>query len=316
EGQPMTIVLEVHKADDERITESTTTLVGTATKIGKHSVTITLAKGEHGKLDPLVEKGKAAGEKHTRPPVRVVDADRLIAWQLYWRGENFWSGDEIWGFLPEMKTAFVKTDNIEFTRYINDRTRAPLGRRYFLITEAGRITSARAGLPTQRARDSYEVIDTTSNKFSLAAFWLWPSEVVPADGLGHQRGLVGALALDHHAPRGLHAALDPLELGQREPGAHRRAGGHRRGEPQPVEPIVDPHRAAGDLEGRLGEHRQQRQREEAVRDRAAERRSPGALPVDVDPLEVPGGLGELVDPVLRDLDPGRHGDFLTDPALE
>ncbi|TMQ22825.1 MAG: hypothetical protein E6J91_00955 [Deltaproteobacteria bacterium] len=71
-----------------------------------------------------------------------------------------------------MKTAFVKTDNIEFTRYINDRTRAPLGRRYFLITEAGRITSARAGLPTQRARDSYEVIDTTSNKFSLAAFWL------------------------------------------------------------------------------------------------------------------------------------------------
>ena len=71
-----------------------------------------------------------------------------------------------------MKTAFVKTDNVELTKYINDRTRAPLGRRYFLVTEAGRIMGVRSMLPTQRARDSYEVIDTTSNKFSLAAFWL------------------------------------------------------------------------------------------------------------------------------------------------
>ncbi|HEX8110801.1 MAG TPA: hypothetical protein VF516_23880, partial [Kofleriaceae bacterium] len=107
-----------------------------------------------------------------RPPVHVVDADRLIAWQLYWRGENFWSGDEIWGYPPEMKTAFKEANNVAFTKYINDRARAPLGRRYFLITEAGRITAPRASLPTQRARDSYEVLDTTSNKFSLAAFWL------------------------------------------------------------------------------------------------------------------------------------------------
>jgi hypothetical protein len=104
--------------------------------------------------------------------VRAVDADRLIAWQLYWRGENFWSGDEIWGPFPELKTAFKEANNTAFGKYINDRSRAPLGRRYFLITEAGRITGVRATLPTQRARDSYEVIDTTSNKFALAAFWL------------------------------------------------------------------------------------------------------------------------------------------------
>ena len=96
----------------------------------------------------------------------------MIAWQLYWRGENFWSGDEIVGPIPDMKTAFVKTDNVEFTKYINDRTRAPLGRRYFIVTEAGRITSVRSMLPTQRARDSFEVIDTSSNKFSIAAFYL------------------------------------------------------------------------------------------------------------------------------------------------
>jgi hypothetical protein len=27
-------------------------------------------------------------------------------------------------------------------------------------------------LPTTRSKESYEVIDTTSNKFSLGAFWL------------------------------------------------------------------------------------------------------------------------------------------------
>jgi len=171
-GQPMTLTIEVKKADDERVTESTTTLVGTVTGIGDHSVTVTLGKGERAKLDPLLAKGKAAGKKRTRPPVKVVDADRLIAWQLYWRGENFWSGGEIWSYLPEMKTSLNKTDNVEFNKYINDRTRAPLGRRYFVVTEGGRIMSMRSLLPTQRGRDTFEVLDTTSNKFSLAAFTL------------------------------------------------------------------------------------------------------------------------------------------------
>jgi 4-amino-4-deoxy-L-arabinose transferase-like glycosyltransferase len=169
-GQPMTLKIQVKKADDERMTEQELTLVGSATAIRDHTVEVTLAPGERAKLDPLIARGKAG--PRGRRPLRAVDADRLVAWQLYWRGENFWSGDEIWGFLPETKTAFVKTDNVEFNKYINDRTRAPLGRRYFLITEAGRIASVRSQLPTQRARDTYEVINTVSNKFSLAAFWL------------------------------------------------------------------------------------------------------------------------------------------------
>jgi hypothetical protein len=40
-----------------------------------------------------------------------------------------------------------------------------------------------------------------------------------------------------------------------------------------------------------------------VRDRAAERARLGALRVDVDPLMVPGRLGELVHLALGDLDP-------------
>ena len=171
-GQPMTLTVEVHKVDDERITETTVTLVGTATGIHGHTIDVTLAKGERGKLDELIKKGEPRGPYPAHPPVHAVDADRLIAWQLYWRGENFWSGDEIWGYPPEMKTAYMKTDNVDFNKYINDRTRAPAGRRYFVVTEAGRITGIRSMLPTQRGRDSFEVLDTTSNKFSLAGFTL------------------------------------------------------------------------------------------------------------------------------------------------
>ncbi|HEY0193132.1 MAG TPA: hypothetical protein VGC42_18570, partial [Kofleriaceae bacterium] len=172
-GQPMTIKLQVNRANDERLMESELALVGAVSRVGDHSVEVTLAPGERARVEPLITRGGGgkAGPRG-RPALHTVDADRLIAWQLYWRGENFWSGDEIWGFPPEMKTAFKDSDNTEFTKYMNDRSRAPLGRRYFVITEAGKINGCRPLLPTARGRDSYEVIDTSSNKFSLAAFWL------------------------------------------------------------------------------------------------------------------------------------------------
>ena len=171
EGQPMTIRIHVNSPTDERILETEVAMLAHVSAIGAHSVTLRLAPGELARLGPVLAKGRTDGRK-ARPPVRAVDADRLIAWQLYWRGENFWSGDEIYGWLPEMKTAFVKTDNVEFNKYINDRSRAPLGRRYFIITEAGRISGARSMLPTQRAQQTFEILNTSSNKFSIAAFWL------------------------------------------------------------------------------------------------------------------------------------------------
>jgi 4-amino-4-deoxy-L-arabinose transferase-like glycosyltransferase len=170
-GQPLTLAIQINKFDDERIVEQELVLVGYTSAIGDHTVELTLSPGERAKLDPLIARGMKS-DKRGRAPIHLVDADRLFGWQLYWRGENFWSGDEIWGWLPEQKTSLNKTDNVEFLKYLNDKTRAPVGRRYFILTEAGKITSVRAVLPTQRARDSFEVIDTTSNKFSIAAFYL------------------------------------------------------------------------------------------------------------------------------------------------
>jgi hypothetical protein len=167
-GQPMTIKIQLRKAEDERVTVDAFTLVGAATKIGDHTVEVTLAPGERDKLAPWLKATTGAHGHHRA--LYAIDADRLIAWQLYWRGEQFWSGGEIWDYLPEMRTSFPPTNNTEFTKYLADRGRMPLGRRYFLVTDAGRITSVKSMLPTQRGKDTFVVLDTTSNKFSLAAF--------------------------------------------------------------------------------------------------------------------------------------------------
>jgi 4-amino-4-deoxy-L-arabinose transferase-like glycosyltransferase len=189
-GQPMTVTIQLNKASgDDKVMEQQLVLAGTATAIKNHSVTLTLAPHERERLQPLIDASKKRidtaakapppKDKKTpvdaiygRPAVRFVDADRLIAWQLYWRGENFWSGDEIFSWAPELRTGFGKPDSAEFLKYMNDRSRAPIGRRYFLVTEAGRATSVKSLLPTQHARESFEVIETTSNKFSMASFIL------------------------------------------------------------------------------------------------------------------------------------------------
>jgi 4-amino-4-deoxy-L-arabinose transferase-like glycosyltransferase len=167
-GQPMTISIEVRKADDERVLQNELALTGAVTAIGDHTVEITLAPGERAKLAPLIHPDGPRG----RPPIRAVDADRLISWGLYWRGDQFWSQGEIWGWLPAMKTTFVKGNSGDTAPYLNDRARAPLGRRYFVITDAGKASAVRSLPPTQRGRDTFEIVDTTSNKFTLVAFWL------------------------------------------------------------------------------------------------------------------------------------------------
>src|SRR5213075_1397102 len=148
--------------------------------------------------------------------------------------------------------------------------------------------------------------------------WLMTtSVVVAADPLGHERGLVGAFALDDGAPGHLHAiALDVLEFLHGKARAHARADWHGRGEANAIQAVVDAHAPVAEGEGRLRQMREQRERQETMRDRAAERRIPGALAIDVDPLEVVDRLREGIDALLRDLEPGRDADFLADTLLE
>lgn len=165
DGQPMTVKLEVQGLQNPLAYE----LLGRSRKVGPHRLRVEL---DPAAVAPVREAARKYGKglRGRKRPTRVVDADRLIAWQLYWRGENFWSGDEIWGVLPEMQTALKETDNARFLRYIGDRTLAPEGRRYFVVTEAGRTASLRSLIPTETGKATYQVLDTTSNKFSLAVW--------------------------------------------------------------------------------------------------------------------------------------------------
>lgn len=164
DGQPMSVSIEVQGLGSELRFQ----LKGTGRVVGPSTIRIDLPPDEVAKV--RVEARKYASGRPGRRPTRVVDAERLIAWQLYWRGENFWSGDEIWGPLPELKTALKETDNVAMLRYLNDRSLAPEGRRIFVVTEAGRTGSLKAILPTPTGRETFTVLDTSSNKFSLAAF--------------------------------------------------------------------------------------------------------------------------------------------------
>jgi hypothetical protein len=176
EGQPMSVRLTVNRVKEPRVTDVDLVLRGTVSRVAAHRVTIDLPADELAQLEPVLARGRAEPPPPSGPdaqrPVRVIEGDRLIAWQLYWRGENFWSGDEVFGWLPENKVAFIKTDNVAFTAYINDRTLCPLGKRYFVVTESGRAQGLRSSLPTQRAKDTFEVIDISSNKFTTVAFTL------------------------------------------------------------------------------------------------------------------------------------------------
>ena len=100
-----------------------------------------------------------------------VNADRLIAWQLNWRGENFWSSGEIYGETDDTRTVFKDVDNKAFLAYLKEPV-ARQGRTYFVITEAGRAAGLKSVLPTQRAKDTVETIDTSCNKFTLLRFTL------------------------------------------------------------------------------------------------------------------------------------------------
>ena len=70
------------------------------------------------------------------------------------------------------ETALKETDNVKFLKYLNDRELCPEGRRYWVIIEAGRANNLRTILPTARAKETFQIEDTTSNKFTLLSFIL------------------------------------------------------------------------------------------------------------------------------------------------
>jgi 4-amino-4-deoxy-L-arabinose transferase-like glycosyltransferase len=140
-------------------------LGGTVAAIGEDAFTVRLDAVARAKVADLVARGQRLPRGATRRPWVQVDADRLIAWRLNWRGENFWSGGEIYGATEDTRTVFDKTDNVAFLKYIKAPARA--GRRFFVVTESQTANLLKGILPTERGRQTVKIVDTTSNKFTL-----------------------------------------------------------------------------------------------------------------------------------------------------
>jgi hypothetical protein len=90
--------------------------------------------------------------------------ERLVAYQMYWRGETFYTKNEIYEGPMEDRTVFDMDAADEklgewFSRHRNQRV--------FFMYERGRQARLQSLLP-DTSRGSFRVLDEHNNKFSLA----------------------------------------------------------------------------------------------------------------------------------------------------
>jgi 4-amino-4-deoxy-L-arabinose transferase-like glycosyltransferase len=90
--------------------------------------------------------------------------EKLIAYQMYWRGETFYTKNAIYEGLPEERTVFdMDGADEKLGEWITHHRH----RRVFFIFERGRQAHLQSLLPLE-SRPSFLVLDEHNNKFSLA----------------------------------------------------------------------------------------------------------------------------------------------------
>jgi len=91
--------------------------------------------------------------------------ERLIAWQMYWRGENFYTANEIYEGPMKDRTVFLGDRNAENLKEYLARNR---GKRVFFIVEQSRWNTLKGLLPADARETLRAVEDQRNNKFTLA----------------------------------------------------------------------------------------------------------------------------------------------------
>ncbi|HXU73414.1 MAG TPA: glycosyltransferase family 39 protein [Polyangia bacterium] len=124
----------------------------------------------------LVELSPHWAQKHVIAAYyekRKGPEEPLIAWQLYWRGENFYTRNEIYDpAKPQSeKTIFLGDRNVEkMQTYFKTHG----NRRVFFIVERVRFDALKSLLPAE-ARPTLQIVDSSNNKLYLATAQLGPS---------------------------------------------------------------------------------------------------------------------------------------------
>jgi len=117
----------------------------------------------------LVELSPHWSQKHVIASYykhRASEREPLIAWMLYWRGENFYTKNAIYNASdPNERTVFLGDRNVEkLQAYLNSHP----GRRVFFVVERARYEGLRGVLP-EKVRPSLTIVDETNNKLYLAS---------------------------------------------------------------------------------------------------------------------------------------------------
>jgi hypothetical protein len=118
----------------------------------------------------LVELSPHWAQKHVIAAYyekRKGPEEPLIAWQLYWRGENFYTRNEIWDPAKPLKdkSVFLGDRNAEnMQKYFADHK----GQKVFFVVERARFETLRGLLPAED-KPSLTIEDETNNKLYLAS---------------------------------------------------------------------------------------------------------------------------------------------------
>jgi len=96
--------------------------------------------------------------------MRRSPAERLLVWQMYWRGETFYTGNEIFEGPRDERTVFLGDKNVENLKQWIAKHR---GRRAFFVVERSRWSQLEGIVPPE-AKPSLKIVDHGNMKFYLA----------------------------------------------------------------------------------------------------------------------------------------------------
>src|SRR5579871_2803875 len=96
--------------------------------------------------------------------MRSSPQEGLLVWQMYWRGENFYTQNEIYEGPQDGRTVFLGDKNVENLKAWMGRHR---GQRAFFLIERTRLSQLE-GLVPPEAKPSLKIVDDSNMKFILA----------------------------------------------------------------------------------------------------------------------------------------------------
>ena len=91
--------------------------------------------------------------------------EKLLVWQMYWRGENFYTQNEIYEGPKDERTIFLGDRNFENLKAWMEKHR---GRRAFFLVEQSRYSTLETAVPAD-ARKTLKIVDNSNMKFCLAS---------------------------------------------------------------------------------------------------------------------------------------------------